>query len=97
MVVLSYAWILALIPLLVDKDSDVQWHAKHGIVLSLGEIALYIAFGILSAMPMLSILGCGCTLVPLVTLVIRIIAIVKGLNGEQFRLPFISDFADQWK
>jgi hypothetical protein len=34
MIVLSYLWILAIVPLLVEKeDKEVQWHAKHGIVL----------------------------------------------------------------
>ena len=33
MIVLSYLWLLALVPLLVEKDDrEVQWHAKHGIV-----------------------------------------------------------------
>ena len=34
MIVLSYLWPLALVPLLVEKeDAEIQWHAKHGIVL----------------------------------------------------------------
>ena len=38
MIILSYLWMLALIPLLVEKDDrEVQWHAKHGIVLLVAE------------------------------------------------------------
>ena len=34
MIVLSYLWLLALVPLLTEKDDkEVQWHAKHGLVL----------------------------------------------------------------
>jgi len=34
MIVLAYLWPLALVPLLLEKhDPEVQWHAKHGIVL----------------------------------------------------------------
>ena len=34
MIVLAYLWLLALIPLLLEKqDAEVQWHAKHGLVL----------------------------------------------------------------
>jgi hypothetical protein len=34
MIVVSYLWLLALIPLIVEKnDREVQWHAKHGLVL----------------------------------------------------------------
>ena len=43
MIVLSYLWLLALVPLLVEKDDkEVQWHAKHGIVLMVAEIVFWI-------------------------------------------------------
>ena len=39
MIVLAYLWLLALIPLLVEKqDPEVQWHAKHGLVLMIAEL-----------------------------------------------------------
>ena len=47
MIVLAYLWPLALVPLLVEKnDADVQWHAKHGIVLMVAEIVVLAAFGV---------------------------------------------------
>src|SRR6266849_1421589 len=47
MIVLAYLWPLALVPLLIERgDPDVQWHAKHGIVLMIAELILLIAFGI---------------------------------------------------
>src|SRR5262245_36673310 len=46
MIVLAYLWLLALVPLLVEKDdAEVQWHARHGLVLLVAELiafALYI-------------------------------------------------------
>ena len=49
MIVLSYLWLLALVPLLVEKDDkEVQWHAKHGIVLMVAEIVLWIAITIVT-------------------------------------------------
>ena len=49
MIVLSYLWLLALVPLLVEKeDKEVQWHAKHGIVLMVAEIVLWIAVTIVT-------------------------------------------------
>ena len=49
MIVLSYLWILALVPLLTEKeDEEVRWHAKHGIVLMVAEIAFWIVFTILT-------------------------------------------------
>ena len=53
MIVLSYLWLLALVPLLTEKDDkEVQWHAKHGIVLMVAELFLWIAISVvLSAIP----------------------------------------------
>ena len=58
MIVLSYLWLLALVPLLVEKDDkEVQWHAKHGIVLMIAEIVFWIAVTIVQ-MALGTILGC---------------------------------------
>jgi uncharacterized membrane protein len=102
MVVLSYLWILALIPLLAKKeDREVQWHAKNGLVILGAEIILWLLFTILGfVMPSEMGLGCGMATLQCVVwiafLVIRIIAIVKGVNGQRFRVPVISDFADKF-
>ena len=41
MLVLSYLGILSLVPLLAKKDDpEVQWHAKHGLVLMAAELAV---------------------------------------------------------
>ena len=45
MILLSYLWLLALIPLVVEKDDrEVQWHAKHGLVLAVAELIFWVAF-----------------------------------------------------
>ena len=91
MIALSYLWLLALIPLLVEKDdSEVQWHAKHGLVLLVVEFVIQIALGVVAI---------GCVVGPLLALVfvvIHIMCIVKGLNGERFLIPGISQFADKF-
>ena len=47
MIVLSYLWLLALVPLLTEKDDkEVQWHAKHGLVLMVAELFLWIVISI---------------------------------------------------
>lgn len=100
MVILSYLGLLALIPLLVEKDdAEVQWHAKHGLILVATWFVLWIGLMILSMVPGLGlILGCGIMpLVWLAALIVHIMCIVKGLNNERFKLPVVSDFADQWK
>ena len=56
LLVAAYLWFLAVIPLLVEKDDkEVQWHAKHGLVLFGIEFALCIVFGVLTSIPLL---GC---------------------------------------
>jgi uncharacterized membrane protein len=100
MLILSYLWILALIPLLTeDKDKDVQWHAKHGIVLMVAEIALWLVLMVLSFVPVLgTVIGCG--LYPLLFLGViglRIFLMIQAINGQKVRIPVVSDFADQWR
>lgn len=97
MIVLAYLWILFLIPLLVEKeDSEVQWHAKNGLVLTVLEIVIQIVLNIIVAT------GIGCLFaifIPFVFLgfaVIRLISIVKGLNGERFLVPGISQYAEKF-
>ena len=49
MIVLAYFGPLALIPLLVEKDDkEVQWHSKHGLVLFVAEIILWIVLTIIN-------------------------------------------------
>ena len=98
MIVLSYLGLLALIPLLMEKDDqEVQWHAKHGLVLFATWVILGFVLGALSAVP---VLGCLSLLVslflPIAALVVHIICIVKGINGERFLIPGISDFANKF-
>lgn len=102
MVVLSYLWILALIPLLTKKeDREIQWHAKNGLAILGAEIVIWIIFMILGLVlrGWLATLGCGLAVVECVVwigfLVIRIMCIVKGVGGQRMRVPVISDFADK--
>ena len=98
MIVLSYLWILALVPLLAEKeDQEVQWHAKHGIVLMVAEIVFWIAFNIVIYMiPFGCIMGLLGPLVALVFLAVHIVAIIKGLNGQRFLIPGLSDYASKF-
>ena len=99
MLILSYLGILALIPLLVEKDDpEVQWHAKHGLVLTVGWIVLSITLAILSSFPYIGMF-LGCAVAPLLwlaILVIQIVAMLKALKGERLIIPMISDYADKW-
>lgn len=98
MIVLSYLWLLALVPLLTEKDDrEVQWHAKHGLVLMVAELFLWIVFSIVLG-PM-GIFGCVAALfsplLMLAQLLLHVMCIVKGINGQRFKVPGLSDFADK--
>ena len=99
MVALSYLWLLALVPLLVEKDDkEVQWHAKHGIVLMVAEIGLLLVLMVLGMLlgPLACVLAIFNILILLAIIVVHIICIVKGVNGERFLVPGISQYADRF-
>lgn len=103
MIVLSYLWILFLVPFIAEKDDrEVQWHARHGLVLTIAEFVFWIAYGILQAVLNRIVGGLGCVmgllgpLIGLGFLVVRILCIVKGTNGQRFIIPGISQYADRF-
>ena len=98
MLVLAYLGILAIIPLVAEKnDREVQWHAKNGLVILVAEIGLIVVFAILSHIP-----GVGCLaalmfpIFSLIFLVIAIFGIYKAVNGQRLVIPGLSDFADRF-
>lgn len=101
MVVLSYLWILCLIPLLTKKDdNEVQWHAKNGLAILIAEIVVWVLFFVVGmVIRRILFAGCGVAVIECIIwigfLVVRVMAIIKGVNGQRFRVPMISDFADK--
>jgi uncharacterized membrane protein len=99
MIVLSYLWLLALVPLLTEKnDKDVQWHAKHGIVLMLAELAgwVVINFVLVALGPIGCLVALVAPLLMLAQLVLHLMAMVKGINGQRLLIPGLSEFADKF-
>jgi len=101
-VVLSYLGILSLIPYFAkkdDPDQEIRWHAKNGLGLFIAEIILYAVFFVASLALRNSFLGCGLAAAQCVLwlafLVISIICIVKGIGGQRYRIPYITDFAEK--
>jgi uncharacterized membrane protein len=97
--VLSYAWILALIPYLVEKnDPEVQWHSKNGLVWTIAEFLVQLVIAIPTFV--LPFVGCVTGLIGLglwvVVLVLRIVAIQKALAGQRYTLPGLEQFVNQF-
>lgn len=103
MIVLAYLWPLAIVPLVAEKDDpDVQWHAKHGLVLMVAELILLLAFAMVTSLISLATFGLGCALgffvvfIWMAILAVHTIAIVKGLNGTRLIVPGVSGSANRF-
>lgn len=101
MIVLSYLGILCLIPLLTKKDDpEVQWHAKNGLALMIADIAVFIVLFIVQiVLSRIVFAGCGFSVISCVVwigiLVLHVLCIIKGVNGQRFRIPVVTDFAEK--
>jgi len=95
MLVLAYLGILAVIPLVVEKnDPEVQWHAKHGIVLLVAEVILAILIGIITHI--VPFAGCILWIIWPLIFLFHIFLIVKAVNGQRIMIPGLSEYADRF-
>jgi uncharacterized membrane protein len=103
MIVLAYLWLLALVPLLLEKrDPELQWHAKHGLVLMAAELLLLFGYIVVTSIVSLAALGLGCVLSLLLVfgwigiLVLHVVAILKGISGTRLIIPGVSEYANRF-
>jgi uncharacterized membrane protein len=101
MIVLSYLWPLALVPLFLERDDpDLQWHARHGLVLMMAELLLIVVYLAIASIVSLAALGLGTVLAILLVaswigvLAVHVMAIVKGVSGTRLVIPRLSQYAD---
>jgi uncharacterized membrane protein len=101
MIVLAYLWPLALVPLLLEKDDpDLQWHARHGLVLMIAELLVIVVYLAIASVVSLAALGLGTVLAILLVaswigvLALHVMAIVKGVSGARLIIPGLSEYAD---
>ena len=81
---LSYVWILCLVPLLGKRSSRfAQFHAKQGLVLFIIEIIAGLIFWV----PLFG------QLLMLAIAVVAVMGIVKTLNGEWWKIPYIYEWS----
>ena len=87
---LSYLWILCLIPLILKKENRFAlFHAKQGLILFIGELAV----GFVGVIPVLGwmILFFGTILFGILSL----IGIVQVLIGNFWKMPVVGDIAEK--
>jgi uncharacterized membrane protein len=99
---ISYISILFLIPMISMRDNRfAMFHAKQSMVLVISAMVLF--FGLFIIGVLTSWLGIGILLIVLAYVaffayfVLMIIGFVKAFNGEYWRIPKISDWADKIK
>lgn len=99
MVVLAYLWVLVLVPLLIEeRDEEVRWHAKHGLVLMAAEFMLWVVLQI----ALFATGGIGCFLAPFIFMLfvafvlVRLACIVRGINGHRLKIPVLTPLVDRF-
>jgi fumarate reductase subunit D len=87
--ILSYLWVLCLVPVLMKKDDKfTRFHAKQGLMLFIIEVAL----GIIGIVPRLGAFLSSVGLI--ICAVISVIGIVQVLLGREWKIPFVHDWAE---
>ena len=88
--VISYLWILCLIPILMKKKSEfIKFHSRQGFILLIIEIAL----GVIGIIPLIGqiIYALGMILCT----VLSIVCIVQVLTGKKWAIPVLSKLVDK--
>ena len=86
--VMSYLFILCIIPLIIKKDNDfVLYHGKQGLVIFVAETAVFVAQIVLGAW----FRDCGVVLLGSLSLW----GIIEVLRGRKVRWPVVSPLAEK--
>jgi len=100
LLVFGYLGPLALVSLIASRRELVKWHAKQGLLLVAAVMAIHILFKPVHSLmshfiaPMRDIFWAANGLIVLGALIGALICIVRGLEGERFKLPGLGYLAD---
>ncbi len=101
MLVLSYLWVLALVPFMVSRREFVRWHARQGLLLC--GLAGVVFFGVIVVGAILSTLTkvfawlFGFALLNLIFLymALALVCMIKAMRGERWAIPFLGDLVER--
>ncbi len=98
MIVLAYLGPLGLIPYLMAEDNEfIRWHAKQGLTLSAAYLIWTIALPFFfHSGPLYYAGGALFSLIHLAMIAIFIVAILKAVKGERWRIPIVADLSEKW-
>jgi len=88
--IVSYLWILFIIPLLVMREDEfVHFHAKQGLVLFLSSIAV----SIFTVIPFIGwVIG---PILHLVLIIFWVLAIVNVILKKKWKMPLLGEWAER--
>ena len=96
--IVCYLPLLGVFPLLVGpKSREVRWHARNGLLLFGGVVAVAVAATLLSLLfqRLACLYSVAMFFVGVVYVIVVILAIVKALQGERLIFPGLSRYADR--
>jgi uncharacterized membrane protein len=103
LLVFGYLGPLALVSLVASRKEFVKWHAKQGLALLATLAALY--FCVLKPLDRIftlwlwgwlaELFSALIWLVALGAMVLVLVCIVRGLEGERFKIPLLGDLTDK--
>jgi len=103
LLVFAYLGPLSLFSLIATRKEFVKWHAKQGLVLSVGIAVLFLAAKSIHlvlkrvAWPLVAELyWATAALLGLGVLLALLLCMVRALEGERFRIPMLGDLADRF-
>ncbi|PIT93589.1 hypothetical protein COU00_03555 [Candidatus Falkowbacteria bacterium CG10_big_fil_rev_8_21_14_0_10_43_11] len=88
---LSYIFILCLAPLMLKRKSEfAQFHARQGLTIAVAWFVFWV-IGIIPVLGwLISFLG------NLALLVISIMGVIKTLDGQTWKIPYIYEWSKKW-
>jgi uncharacterized membrane protein len=102
LLVFGYLGPLALVSLVASRREFVKWHAKQGLGLSLTWAILYVLMKWLHNLldgtvigPVAEVTLAMAWLVVLGVVIAALVCIVRGLEGERFKIPLLGVLADR--
>ena len=100
LLVFGYLGPLAFVSLIASRRELVKWHAKQGLLLTAAMTAIHLLFKPIHSLmsqfiaPMRDLFWAANGLILLGALIGTLVCIVRGLEGERFKLPGIGYLAD---
>ncbi len=100
MLFFAYLGPLAIVSILASRKEFVKWHAKQGFIFFIIWVALFVILQPIYLFFRLIWLGWFFWIIEILIglgiFTLAVFCIVRALEGEKFKIPFIGDLADRF-